>query len=384
MIGMLRFCITKIFIYIFTFNSICWGGQYFYIIKQNDNASVLLHKAQLKPIYTKQGTLISLRKTNSKISDINYILPGQRLVFSSTLADQAVATGAIQILASGEIVFHQPKVAQSSIEQRKIASETNQNYTSESPISKAPITFAVNSSPETTARAHTSNDFINQPQSELKFAIGMGYSRLDSSQNSASASFISKAIPSAFIQWKQHWSPSWQTHMAWQTSSIEYEETDRGTLEGSPKVSTSGFGFGATKVFESKLYLAADVGASEQVFATSDNPGTAKLHTRPITYLGLSFGKKILEVRNLSLSAELAGKFLMKSTGSDFDASSGLDYSAKVFIEHKLKSMSVFACGIFSKTNQNTSQSNQGITDLKSQFGISIPLGGGGADNGKK
>lgn len=377
-----RYCIISIITSIFTFNSVAWGGQYYYVVQQNDRASEILHKAQLNPIYTKQGSLNSLRETNPNIDDIDHIFPGQKLFFSSDFGDQAKLSGAIDILETGEIVFNQDGIGKSDLQQpqpdRQIASQSETQTETLMPVITPKVSSSdqVDSIPEKQSTEIQNVDFSHQPQSEFKFTLGMGYSRIDSTQNSTAANFISKAIPSASAQWQQNWSPSWQTHACWQTAITEFEETSRGTFEGSHKVSTSSFGFGATYIFDSNLHLKSEFGMTEQIFATSASLGTAKLQTRPIPYLGVSLGKKLLEVRRLSLAAEFGGKYLMNSSGEDFDVHSGSELSAKISVEHKLKSMTIFVSGQFSKVNQNTSQSNQVTTDLKSQFGISIPLGG--------
>ncbi|OYZ24217.1 MAG: hypothetical protein B7Y39_01985 [Bdellovibrio sp. 28-41-41] len=368
--SMLRKFLIYSLILSFTLDSHSMALNYYYMIKKNDNASTLLYRAKLRPIYAKSGTLFLLRKENAKhIPNIDLLFPGDRLFFPKTLALKAQHEGAVQITQRNEIIFNDRlKIKQKA---------TNRTLANEPRDPNSPDTQSQKTAKEVQQKVK-SLELINpetQAQSELEISLETGYSRLDSSLSSASAVLLSRPTLGANLKWQQNWSQSMSSFIRWNYNSISFQDTSSGTVIGGNKQTTSLMAVGLNHRLSQTLWGTLELGTREEIFAPSYVTGTATLETKPIPYARVLISKKLLEVNKLNLTGALGVSYLLGLSGTSYNVSPGAEYFTQLKVSHKFKRLSIFALGEYAETSQKTSLTNQTRKDFRTQFGLIIPLG---------
>lgn len=339
--------------------------NYYYIVKKDDSATGVLYRAHLNPIYGKIGTFNHLQKLNEKhITDINKIIPGQKLLFSERLALKAKEQGSVELTSDHEIVLLNVPTFP-----RGLAGESNaiDVVTASPAAAPAPVQEKTESLPEKVGDPRA--------QSAISISLETGFSRFDSSQNSGSAILLSKPTQGLDLQWGQFWSDQWQSYLGWGVNSISFADTSQGTVLGGEKQTISSLGLGVVHQLSPNLSANFELGVREEIFASSYSAGSATLETKPITYFRTSFSLNLLDVRRLRLSGFLGAGYLMGLHNSNYDIKSGYEYFGGLRITHQLKSFSIFASGEYGETLQDTSVSTQSRKAIRTQIGLSIPLG---------
>ena len=409
---MKRRCLIFLIIFCFTLNSNSKSAEYYYIVKPNDNASTLLYKANLKPIYHKLGTLEILQKTNQhRIADIDHLEVGDKLFFPEYLVLSAKNQGFIKVTRQNEIVFND-QTKSKLVKTRNMASDENQDQehidaqdfdknkdakietsaNNTSPINNKILEVPSTSNTELKLHSAVQNEVpkntkidpentaapvINKiAQSNLVFSLGSGYSRIDSSVNSTSANavLLSKPLLSAHFKWEQNWSTLTQSFIRWSFESIPYQDSNHGSIDGE-KQNVSLMGFGLNHELFAGILGSIELGGREEIFVTSYQTGSASLETRPITYCRLAFSKRLVSVKNLSLNGSLGGSYLSGASGSNYEAHAGQEYFGQLQLTQKLKNFSFFATGEYVSSSQKTSMTNQSRKDIKTELGFIFPLG---------
>jgi hypothetical protein len=300
------------------------------------------------------GTLDLIQNANKKnIADLNIIIPGEKVYFPKNLALAAKALGTDELTAQDEIVF---------IDQMTLRIPANESAAVEAPPAAGPILTV-------------SQPVINNEMSQISVSLESDYSSINSNQNTGSATLLSKASRGFNLKWSQNWSENWQSFIGWGSNSVTFATPNQGTLLGGEKQTASRFGLGIIHKLSPSLKAAFETGTREEIFALSYSAGTATLETKPVNFFKLSFSKDFVEVRRLRLSGFFGGTYLLGLSGSSYDIKPGIEYYGGVRITHQLKSISIFASGEYSVTLQDTSLTTQSRKDIRTQIGVSIPLG---------
>lgn len=355
-------------------NSNSKGAEYYYIVKPNENASSLLYQMNLKPIYHEWGTLKALQKVNARrIINLGHLKTGDKLFFPESLVLNAKNQGLIKLTDQNEIIFNDSLKLFAS-PTRDVASQSA-NQTDIPLVNPSTEILPVPEDETEKFKLSSANQATNTSQSNLVFDFGTGYSRIDSSLQSANANavLLSKPLFSAHFKWEQFWSDSTQSFIRWGLESIPYQDASRGSINGE-KQNISLMGFGLNQRLFFGIFASIEAGEREEIFVTSYLSGSASLETRPINYYRLVFSKKLAAVNNLSLTGSLGVDYLSGTSGSNYKVHSGQDYFGQLQVTQKFKNFSFFGQGEYINSNQKTSLTTQTRKDIKTQLGFIFPL----------
>ncbi len=364
---MTRRATLSLIIFTFSLNSYSADHSYYYVIKQNEVVSNVLYRAQLFPIYGKEGTLLILQKANSNhIEDLNKVKPGQKIYFPFEVVQLAKSAGILQIRYENELVFLadvEPLKTQKNISEVSIKRSMAQE-------------LVVPSEPLQSVASMEKKEEISPEQSRFVFSLGSGYSRVDSSISTtgATAVLLSRPLISGEVRWEHIWSEKYESLINLSFTSIPFQDANQGQVfDGHPSLSSTSIGL--VRRFDSS-YLSFETGVGEEIIVNSYQLGTASVELKPLTFLKPAYYKDLLQVRDLKLTAGLGFGYYLASSFGAYQVDPSFKYLGSIQVAQKFKNFSFFALGEYLDFSQKTSITTQRRREVKANFGFIIPLGG--------
>jgi len=374
----MRRAIVFFIILSFSLNSFSADSRYYYVIKQNEVVSNILYRAQIVPIYGKDGKLYLLQKLNSdQIADLNKVKPGQKIYFPFEIVEPAKNAGYIEVRNENQIVFlntNSPIVVPKKNSEDSAKRNVAQDSATNSAIAQEKMQIAVGEASQHRTVVDKKEDHFPE-QSRLVVSLGSGYSRVDSLINStgANAVLLSRPLISGEIRWEHIWSEKYESLINLSFTSIPYQDASQGQVfEAHPSLSATSIGI--VRRFDSGG-LSFEAGVTEEIIVNSYQMGTATVELKPLTFLKPAYYKDLVQVRNLKLTAGLGFGYYLASSFGSYQVDPSIKYLGSVQIAQKFKNFSFFALGEYLDFTQKTSVTTQRRREVKANFGFIIPLG---------
>lgn len=381
---MFKYILSCIILICAPVNVFAGNGQYFYVVRKCDSASAVLFRAALKPIYGNRGLLLVLANENRfNVKDLNHLKPGDKILFPGPVIDRALGSETFRIINENQIVLtdeiNADKIAEEKLKQaapvkREIA-QVPQTQTQVQPSIQAqalPVSPIVE--PVKPAAVIVSSETA---QSRFVFMLGSGYSRIDSATNGggAAAVILSKPLVSADLAWEQIWSDTFDSFIGLNYSAINYQESNVGqVVHGSQ--SPVKMNIGLVYKFNPETRISFEVGTTDEVFVPAYQVGVATIETKPLAYAKALFIKDIFHTRKLTLTGALGGSYIMGSNVGSYEIGAGREFLGYLQVSQSLKKFTFFGRAGFSEKSQNTSVTSQIRKEIRSNFGLIIPLNG--------
>jgi hypothetical protein len=208
----MRFILFSIFI--FSFNA--FSNDSVYTVVKNDSLSEILYKKNLRPIYSKHGSLNTILNLNPflKARKRYRLYPGEKIVLPILLSQTETPAPAVTAALPSEVIPNDPI--------RKISNNKLQSH------------------------------------SDLGFSATSRFLKLESTDNltNSQATLISDASLGWKVSWGQRWSSELYSHLDYESYKVNINDSSSTSKTLLNKEQTlSNYEFGLNYLFSSKLKL---------------------------------------------------------------------------------------------------------------------------------
>jgi hypothetical protein len=320
------------FILIFSFNA--FGSDSVYTVIKNDSLSEILYKKNLRPIYSKHGSLQTVLNLNPFLKTRNRyrLYPGENIVLPIHLT-QTEAPVPVAALPS-EVIPNDPI--------RKISNNKLQSH------------------------------------SDLGFSASSRFLKLESTDNltNSQATLISDASLGWKLSWGQRWSSELYSHLDYESYKVNISDSSSTTKTLLNKEQTlSNYEFGLNYLFSSKLKLLSSLIYGETLVNRSSSLSviTIQKFISPKIQLGLNYTLlsrdelKLLSITDFTLS--------LPSAQDNYSSKLGTGYKLGLGIEDKISFLKVKGALFYQKVGFKMTEANFTQTEVGILVGLSKDFG---------
>jgi len=355
----------------------CWANAvYFYRIKKDENVTKVLYITHLKPIYTSNGTLRTIQKTNSQnIFDLNKLMPGDKLYFDEKLVQIALNKKTIRIENQNEIIITDQ--AYLSYEQNKVNKNINKRV-----VANTDYQIIQESKPEiidshVSPKSETVNTNPAAQQYHVNHSFGMlgflNYTTLSSrdGQNNKEATLLTDRDIELDFSFKQSWTNTFSTAFGLSFRHIVFLQNNTGNKSlSSTEQNLSGMSLGINYKLSDTIHLEPTYELFQKLFIRGVTTTLVSLDKVMISALGLKFNIRLFEKDDSRINIAIGAKSLFKAQTETIDVNSGYSLDADLNIIKKYK-QSNYQIGFgMSSHFQNTSVTTQSETVPHVSLGI--------------
>ena len=327
----------------------------FYLVKSNENISIILFKLGLKPIYGAGGYLEKTIAHNKNISvkNADRVFNGDQIDLSF-LPDQ-FANACMTLSASGEII---PSYAQACHELmaknagRSLAYIQKRYVANVEPLqnqSTNPVSAENNLEPKLSA-------VLNEPSetlSEFTFALLSGYTGvfgLDHS-NATRGELLSQINSGLEFQWQQNWSDVTKTRLEMSGKRVDLTQTNDNKSLSNSSQTLYAFEFGLYRQFNSWFTMGLNADSRNYLAYRAKTSNLYQVDKLTAQTNSIVASTRLLEKKSLSLEAEFQYGWAQFAPDEFYSPESGVSYGMDLLLRHRRSSYGAFGRVGFSKTD---------------------------------
>jgi hypothetical protein len=346
------------------------AGATTYVVRDGDSLSKIAQKNLGSPVYPETGSLKKLLALNPQIQDPTFILPGTVL----ELGAQDLQTTACVLPSADRTPAQEPEIvtapAPSAIPATAEVPVAAASPVA-SPIPAAPFVVTAPSQPDKQPDK-TAGTF-----GELGVETGFSFSKIVATDpnTQATASLYSNLDPTVGLNWKQHWSDSWESFLRFSYMQTSFQDPTPRTLSQSNE-GVYGFGFGVKALVSRTFSLIFQAGYDQELFV--QNVSSETLALLRISTPSATAGAQWELIKSgpfaLGLGASLGA--LGPGSASGYTTRFGESYSGSAYLEEELRAINAVLRGevYYQQRDQNSSVVNQSETDIGASIGLTWRL----------
>lgn len=371
------------------FSAQCFAepSSYHYVVKIDESATMILHRARFLPLYTQSGSLAQLAQFNKgHVKNINRLQFGEKIYFTPEQVKEALEKKLITISVDNEIQFTElsfqtqkekinknSKIVKNENILQPVREEIKEQVRSvateapaEKPVEPTGHVEDVKPQVENIKNPKTADD---ETFSEVAFLLGTGYSALSGydSTNNTKAQILSRLNSQFQLNWIQNWNESAKTSFMVGYKSSHFEPDYKSTQVYNSTIDAYRFGFDYEDKLTTTLKYNFGIEESQLLFYRGLSVGSStglEVNAVPLTQFIFGMRKSLLRKGRYELGANLSLKYILGGEYQNYTIQNGNEYVLRIYLDETFKKRNI-NCGIlYKRRNQNTSLINFSETGL--------------------